>query len=94
MGRPRKITNKPRFYRENNLRKYLRKNGVSERALANHVGCSSVYIYDIERGWHEPGLLTAQKISTFFDVEIEDIFPEYDYQSHKPCRKVFEERRG
>lgn len=50
------------------------KTGITQEALASHVGVTRQTIIAIEKGQYIPSLLLALKIATYFKKPVESIF--------------------
>lgn len=62
----------------NNLSEIRKEKGYSGPALANAAGCSASQIWMIERGERSPSLKLAVKICRILEVELKDIFLDFD----------------
>lgn len=51
------------------LKKYRKDRGISQEALALESGLSRVYVYELEHGLKEPGLLTVFRLCQTLGVE-------------------------
>jgi len=60
----------------NNIRKFRRELGLSQRELAEAVGTSQQQIQRIENGLHRVDLVTATQICVKLNKTIEETFPE------------------
>ena len=59
---------------ENKLRVFRAEEGITQENLGKACGLSRQSINAIEKGKYVPTVLTALKISSYFDVTVEDIF--------------------
>lgn len=53
------------------LQKYRERAGYSQEALAEHIGCSSIFISYIERGTKSPSLDTLMKLAEALDISVD-----------------------
>jgi putative transcriptional regulator len=59
---------------ENHVKKFRKKEDITQAQLAEEVGVSRQTINAIETGKYDPSLELALKIAGFFDTEVEEIF--------------------
>jgi putative transcriptional regulator len=59
---------------ENHVKKYRKKEDITQAELAKEVDVSRQTINAIETGKYDPSLELALKIAGFFDTEVEEIF--------------------
>jgi DNA-binding XRE family transcriptional regulator len=59
----------------NNIRKFRRELGLSQRELADAVGTSQQQIHRIENGLHRVDLVMATQICVKLNKTIEETFP-------------------
>ena len=59
---------------ENRLKVWRAKRGITQDELAKAVGMSRQSINAIEKGRFVPSILTALKMSHYFETTIEEIF--------------------
>jgi len=59
---------------ENKLRVFRAEEGITQENLGKACGLSRQSINAIEKGKYVPTVLTALKISRYFNVTVEDIF--------------------
>ncbi len=59
---------------KNSLKVERVKQNVTQTELASAIGVSRQTIHAIETGKFSPSLLTAMKISLFFEISVQDIF--------------------
>ena len=50
--------------------------GLSKRELAKRAGVTERTLFSLERGTHQPNLVTARKIAVALDVPFRDLFDE------------------
>ena len=58
----------------NKVQTFRTKSGITQEALAEHVGVSRQTIIAIERGNYTPSILLALKIARYFKMSVEDLF--------------------
>ena len=59
---------------ENQVKKFRKKEDITQAELAEEVGVSRQTINAIETGKYDPSLELALKIAGFFDTEVEEVF--------------------
>lgn len=59
---------------ENQLKKFRKKEDITQAQLAEEVGVSRQTVNAIETGKYDPSLELALKMADFFDTEVEEIF--------------------
>ncbi|QGA80590.1 helix-turn-helix transcriptional regulator [Candidatus Nanohalobium constans] len=59
---------------ENQMKKFRKKEDITQAELAEEVGVSRQTINAIETGKYDPSLELALKISDFFSTDVEKIF--------------------
>ncbi len=59
---------------ENQLKKFRKKEDITQAELAEEVDVSRQTINAIETGKYDPSLELALKIAGFFDTEVEEVF--------------------
>lgn len=57
-----------------NLRKVRESNGFTQEQLANELGLEISQISRIERGVINTSIYTLYQISTFFDIDVNELF--------------------
>lgn len=60
----------------NNIRYYRSYKGVSQRWLAQKVGCSHSTLWAIERGESAPNVYLAMRIARALDATVEELWRE------------------
>jgi putative transcriptional regulator len=60
---------------KNKIKVYRAMNDLTQEALAHELGVTRQTILAIEKGKYDPSLDLAFKISRFFKVSVEEIFP-------------------
>ena len=66
------------------LKKLREKKGMTVRQLGSDLGMSPSALSNYEQGIRTPRFPTANKIAEYFNVPIEEIFPEYQRTSPYP----------
>jgi putative transcriptional regulator len=59
---------------KNRLRVLRAEKEISQKELAEEVDLSRQTVNSIERGKFNPSIITALKISEFFEVPVDDVF--------------------
>lgn len=59
---------------ENSLDEYREAFGLSQRALADHVGVTRQTINAVEGDRYDPSVELVFKLATFFECAVEDLF--------------------
>jgi putative transcriptional regulator len=59
---------------ENQVRKFRKKEEITQEQLAKEVEVSRQTINAIETGKYDPSLELALKIAEFFDTDVEEVF--------------------
>lgn len=59
---------------ENQVKKFRKKQNITQAELAEEVGVSRQTINAIETGRYDPSLELALKIADFFNTDVEKIF--------------------
>lgn len=59
---------------ENQVKKFRKKEDITQADLASEIGVSRQTINAIETGKYDPSLELALKIAEFFDKEVEAVF--------------------
>ncbi|WP_136689750.1 helix-turn-helix transcriptional regulator [Halorhabdus amylolytica] len=59
---------------DNSLKEYREENGLSQRALAEHVAVTRQTINAVEGDRYDPSVELVFKLAAFFEVPVEDLF--------------------
>lgn len=59
---------------ENKIKQFRLERNLTQKEVANLVGITTSYYGMIEIGEREPALKVAQKLATFFNTSIEQLF--------------------
>jgi putative transcriptional regulator len=67
---------------ENSLREYRDRHGLSQRALADHVGVTRQTINAVEGDRYDPSVALVFELAAFFECDVEDVFhPDVDVET-------------
>ena len=58
----------------NRIRAVRKEKGITMKALAREVGCTSPYMYDVEMGHRKPSSETLAKISSFLETPVSELY--------------------
>ena len=72
----------------NRIKEYRQRSHLTQQQLSEKIGVSISTVYQMEKGHKIPSLRNAFKLANFFNVPIEDIFPELVRASPYPKEKV------
>jgi len=72
----------------NKLFEFRTKNMLKQKDLAKVAGVTVSHISYIEKGERLPSLPVASKLANFFNVSIEDLFPQYKIEKVKETSNV------
>ncbi|NLT44101.1 MAG: helix-turn-helix transcriptional regulator [Thermotogaceae bacterium] len=68
----------------NNLRSFLLKNNITTKELSTKTGISQSLISMIQNGQRNPSFTVADRIASYFQIPVEDLFPQFKRQSPYP----------